>query len=69
VSENFYFAYGYDGKTATRLYRFISGNFERYDPRDDVWKPDPEQCRIFLGEDLDYQEISEEQAKKIQVKG
>ncbi|MFC5468420.1 hypothetical protein ACFPPD_06785 [Cohnella suwonensis] len=67
MPEDFYFAYGYDGKTATRLYRFVGGNFERYDPSDKSWTPDPGQSRIFIGEDLEYDEITEEQAKQIAV--
>ncbi len=65
--DDFYFAYDYDGKTASRLYRFVGGNFERYDPVDKAWMPDPDQCRIFIGEDLEYEEIPEEQAKQITV--
>lgn len=67
MPEDFYFAYGYDGKSATRLYRFINGNFERFNPDTKVWEPDPGQSRIFVGEDLDYEEITEEQANKITV--
>jgi hypothetical protein len=67
MPEDFYFAYGYDGKSATRLYRFISGNFERFDPGTKSWEADPGQSRIFVGEDLDYEEITEEQANKITV--
>ncbi|MGM7683535.1 hypothetical protein ACSVDA_15455 [Cytobacillus sp. Hm23] len=66
--EDFYFAYDFNGETATRLYRFIGGNFERYDPKNGKWEPAPEQSRIFIGEDIHYDEITEEQANKIQVK-
>lgn len=67
MPEDFYFAYGYDeqNRTATRLYRFIGGNFERYDPISRDWKLDPDQCRIFIGEDWEYDEITEEQALEI----
>lgn len=67
LPEDFYFAYDYNGTTASRLYRFVEGNFERYDPKLAKWKPDPEQCRIFVGEDLDYVEITEEEANRIKV--
>ncbi|MGD9678419.1 MAG: hypothetical protein AB7V16_08760 [Vulcanibacillus sp.] len=67
MAEDFYFVYGYNGNTATRLYRFLNGNFERYNPIAKSWDPDPEQCRIFIGEDLDYEEITEEQANRIEV--
>ena len=67
MPEDFYFAYGYDKRkhAASRLYRFIGGNFERYNPEELSWKPDPDQCRIFVGEDLEYDEISEQQAMDI----
>lgn len=67
MPEDFYFAYGYDEQKhiATRLYRFLGGNFERYDPSDSSWKSDPEQCRIFVGEDMEYDEISEQQVSNI----
>ncbi|MGG3453926.1 hypothetical protein [Paenibacillus rhizolycopersici] len=67
--EDFYFAYGYDPKqnTAHRLYRFINGNFERYDPIGGIWNPDPEQSRIFIGEDWDYEEITEEKVSSLQI--
>ena len=34
MAEDFYFAYEYkkESAKADRLYRFISGNFERYNP-------------------------------------
>lgn len=67
MPEDFYFAYGYDGKSASRLYRFIAGNFERFDPGKQSWESDPGQSRIFVGEDLDYDEITEEQANQITV--
>lgn len=67
MPEDFYFAYGYNERknVASRLYRFIGGNFERYDSTISSWKSDPEQCRIFVGEDLEYDEISEQQALDI----
>lgn len=67
MPEDFYFAYGYNGTTASRLYRFVGGSFERYNPEQDEWEPDPDQCRIFVGEDLDYEEITEDQANEITI--
>ncbi|SEU32365.1 hypothetical protein [Paenibacillus sp. NFR01] len=67
MPEDFYFAYGLNGNTASRLYRYIGGSFERYDVAAQGWQPDPEQCRIFIGEDLEYEEITEEQANQIQI--
>ncbi|KQL37137.1 hypothetical protein [Psychrobacillus sp. FJAT-21963] len=65
--NDFYFAYNYDenSQSASRLYRFINGEFDRYDEVENKWKPDSEQCKIFIGEDWEYDEISEKQAKEI----
>ena len=67
---DFYFAYGYDKekKTASRLYRHIDSEFERYNPEKHEWEPAPEQCCIFIGEDCEYDEITEEEAKELIVK-
>ena len=67
--EDFYFAYDYDkeNKTATRLYRHRDGLFERYDKDKKEWYETPEQCCIFIGQDLDYDEITEEEAKELTV--
>ncbi|PWV97446.1 hypothetical protein DFQ01_12190 [Paenibacillus cellulosilyticus] len=67
MPEDFYFVYGYTGDSASRLYRYVGGNFERFDSENAAWQPDPEQCRIFVGEDLEYEEITEEQANSIKV--
>lgn len=65
--NDFYFAYNYDGnnQSASRLYRYINSKFERYDKVENIWRPDPEQCKIFIGEDWEYDEISEEQAQEL----
>lgn len=67
--EDFYFAYGYDpkNKKADRLYRLQDSQFERYDPEEDKWKPAPEQACILIGEDWEYEEITEEEAKELKV--
>ena len=65
--EDFYFAYDYDEKNmaASRLYRRINSEFERYNPGSQTWEPAPEQSCIYIGEDVFYDEITEEQANKI----
>ena len=65
--DDFYFAYGYSevDKKALRLYRHINHDFERYNKDTQKWEPSPEQSCIFIGEDWDYDEISEEQALAI----
>lgn len=67
--EDFYFAYGYDKakKTANRLYRFIGGLFEKLDKDTKEWKEAPEQCKIFIGEDWEYEEITENEANSLTV--
>lgn len=65
--DDFYFVYGYNekNKSASRLYRKINHNFERYNNAEKKWNPSPEQCCINIGEDWDYDEITEEQALEI----
>ena len=67
--EDFYFAYGYNAekKTADRLYRLQDSQFERYNPEEDRWEPAPEHACILIGEEWDYEEITEEQAKGLKV--
>lgn len=65
--EDFYFAYGYNEKanSADRLYRRINLEFERYDFESGEWKKAPEQCCIYVGQDVFYDEITEEDAEKV----
>lgn len=67
--QDFYFAYDYDPKkkTASRLYRFIGGLMERYNPESGEWETDGEQYCIFVGEDTFYDEITEDEAKSLTV--
>ncbi len=67
MGEDFYFAYDYDetSGTASRLYRRIDEQFQRYIPQNRLWESAPEQCCIYIGEDTFYDEITEEQAKQI----
>ncbi len=69
-NKKLWFAYGLDAerKTALRLYRYDNGLMERKQ-KDGSWKEAPEQCCIFFGEDMDYEDISEEDAGVIQVRG
>lgn len=50
---------------ARRLYRRINCEFQRYNKETKSWDSAPEQGCIYIGEDWDYDEITEEQAKKI----
>ena len=66
--EDFYFAYEYNEKkkTAYRLYRRINHDFERYDKVNKKgWVPAPEISCIYIGEDVFYDEITEDQANEI----
>ncbi|PHV72175.1 hypothetical protein CS063_01490 [Sporanaerobium hydrogeniformans] len=63
--EDFYFAYGYSKGKVDRLYRRIDGSFERYDFDTKTWVDAPEQSCIYIGEDLMYDEISEDDANKV----
>lgn len=62
--DDFYFAYDYDSvkKTCSRLYRFVSSKFERYDFDNGEWVGSPEQACIFIGEDAMYDELVEVEA-------
>ncbi len=68
-SNCFWFAYGIDEKreTALRLYRYMNGSMERK-MKDGSWRDAPEQCCIFFGEDMDYEDITEEEAESISVR-
>lgn len=65
--EDFYFAYGHNSESnkISRLYRRINNEFERYNTVTRSWEPAPEQCCIYIGEDWDYEEITEKEAFKI----
>lgn len=65
--EDLYFAYGYDKDKgiASRLYRRINSVFERYNKDILSWEPAPEQCCIYIGEDWEYDEMTENEANKI----
>ncbi len=36
--------------------------------KDGSWKDAPEQCCIFFGEDMDYEDLTKEEADAIQVR-
>lgn len=68
--NNFYFAYEYDSvkKTCSRLYRFVSSKFEKYDFDNDEWLSSPEQACIFVGKDVMYDELTEDEAMEVITK-
>ncbi len=61
TADEFYYAYGYDAeeKIADALYRFQKGNFERYFPKDGVWREIPEQRMILSDKKPRYTRVSE----------
>lgn len=65
--EDFYFAYGYDEKThkASRLCRHINSHFEQYNKAAKKWEVNNELSSILIGDDWDYDEITEDQANEI----
>ncbi len=67
--DRFWFAYNVDrtNRTALRVYRYSKGLMERKQ-KDGSWREAPEQCCIFFGEDMDYEDISEEEANCLRVK-
>ncbi len=67
--DKFWFAYNVDrtNRTALRVYRYSKGLMERKQ-KDGSWREAPEQCCIFFGEDMDYEDISEEEANSLRVK-
>ncbi len=69
MGSKLWFAYGLErsSKTALRLYRFNKGVMERKQ-KDGSWREAPEQCCIFFGEDMDYEDITEEEAEITQVR-
>lgn len=68
-NEKFWIAYEYDREnmTAERVYRYNRGLMERKN-QDGTWSEEPEQCCIFFGEDMDFEDITEEEANQIVVK-
>ena len=67
--DKFWFAYGLDKarKTALRMYRYNNGAMQRKQ-KYGSWKDAPEQCCIFFGEDMDYEDLTKEEADAIQVR-
>lgn len=68
--HDFFFVYEYDRekKTAMRMYQLKNGLMYRYDPKRDLWDIDGEQYCIFVGEDVLYDEITEEEAREVTVR-
>lgn len=61
TADEFYYVYGYDSveKTADALYRFHKGVFERYFPKEAVWREIPEQRMILEDKKPRYVRVSE----------
>ena len=66
--EKFWFAYELNKakNTAKRVYRFNKGLMERKN-KDGTWSEERAQLCIFCGEDMDYEEISEQEANNLSV--
>jgi len=64
---DFYFAYDYskERNNASVLCRFLHGEFERFDRKRLEWVEDRELCRIFIGEDIYYNRITEKEALRL----
>lgn len=67
--EKFWFAYELDREnmTAERVYRYNKGLMERRN-QDGTWHEERGALCIFCGEDIDYEEITEEEASQLSVK-
>lgn len=65
--EDFYFVYDYDpvNKKYSKLCRRANHIFQRYDKSQDTWIDDIDLSRIYMGEDVYYDEISEDDAMKL----
>lgn len=70
IFPDFIFVYGYnkEKKTAFRMYHFKGGLMYRFDPKTNSWEMDAEQMCIFCGEDVFYDEVTEEEARNITVR-
>ncbi len=68
INDNFWIAYEYDREaiTAERVYRYNRGLMERKHV-DGTWSEERGALCIFSGEDLDYEEVTEEEANMIRV--
>lgn len=67
--HDFIFVYDYDKKkkTASRMYQCKNALMYRYNPKSDSWDMDAEQYCIYVGEDVFYDKITEEEAREITV--
>ncbi|SCY03619.1 hypothetical protein [Butyrivibrio sp. INlla14] len=66
--DKFWFAYelNREKNEAERVYRYNKGLMERKN-QDGSWVEEPEQCCIFFGEEMDYEEITEDEANSLKV--
>ncbi|MBE5854198.1 MAG: hypothetical protein E7297_02440 [Lachnospiraceae bacterium] len=67
--ERFWFAYelNRESNIADRVYRYNRGLMERKN-RDGSWAEERGALCIFCGEDLDYEEITEDEAEALHVR-
>lgn len=67
-NEKFWIAYelNREKNTAERVYRYNRGLMERKN-QDGTWQEERGALCIFCGEDLDYEEITEDEANSLEV--
>lgn len=68
-NDKFWFAYelNREKNLAERVYRYNRGLMERKN-KDGTWHEERGALCIFCGEDIDYEEITEEEANHLDVK-
>ena len=61
--NGYYYAYGFDAveKNADALYRCVEGRFERYFPREGIWREMPEQRMILNDKYSRHQKLTTEE--------
>lgn len=65
--NGFYYVYGYEAenKTADALYRYLKGKFERYFPREGIWRELPEQKMILAEKKARYTWLDKREAMSL----
>ncbi len=65
--DDFYFVYDYDKKnnTASRICRLKNAQFQQFNKETKVWENNNELSCILMGEDIFYDEITEDEVNKI----
>lgn len=66
--DKFWIAYGLNREKneAERVYRYNKGLMERKN-QDGSWEEEPGQCCIFFGEEMDFEDITEDEANSLKV--